>query len=294
MGHITIYGYGASQYDFTNTAVHQERISSNFSNLVRTSQRMVMTSGGFDRYGVSKAPNEVGTVTLQLTLKSSTRNGMETLRDSLRAITRYGLVPLVYQPTNPSETDRFCYARITSISMPQSPSQHTDLHQQVTINWEAPDPIWHTTDHIGDLLGVNFLLGTSVLGGTPATINASGTSTDATITNDGNAPVLAQITVTTGASQTCQNPTIRRIVGGSTVDEVSYTATLGNSKVLIIDGIAKTVTLDGVNSFNGNFDFTHPAWMRLMPGDNTIRVVFANSGDAATVKVAYFEDYYGA
>lgn len=294
MGKITTFGYGANSYDFTNAAVHQERISSNFANLVRTSQRMVMTSGGFDRYGISKAPNEVGTITLQLTIKSSTRNGMEALRDSLRAIVRYGLTILVYQPTNPAESERFCYGRVTSISMPQSPSQHTDLHQQVTINWEVPNPVWHVAGSLGDLLGVNFMLGTSILGGSPTTINAIGTSTSATVTNNGNAPALAVVTLITSPSQTCQNPTIRRIVGGNTVDEISYTATIGNSHTLIADAQSKTVTLDSVNSFNSSFDFLHPSWLRLEPGANTIRVVFANSGDAATVKIAAYDNYFGA
>lgn len=294
MGKITTYGYGADQYDFTNAAVHQERISSNFGNLVRTSQRMVMTSGGFDRYGVSKAPNEVGTVTLQFTLKSSTRNGMETLRNNLLEIVGYGVVPLIYQPTNPAEGERFCYARVTTVNAPQAPSQHTDLHQQVTINFEVPNPVWHAAGTLGDLLGVNFILGTSVLGGTPLTINASGTSTEGTATNNGNAATLALLTLTTSASQTCQNPTIQRIVNSAVADEVSYTATIGNSGTLIIDAQSKTVTLNGTSVFNGNFDFLHPSWMRIQPGSNTIRVVFANSGDEATVKVANFDDYYGA
>ncbi len=294
MGEITTFGYGSNQYVFANSAVKQERISSNFANLVRTSQRMVMTSGGFDRYGISKAPNEVGTVTLQLTLKSSTRNGMETSRDSLRAIVRYGLSILVYQPTNPAESKRFCYARVTTVSMPQSPSQHTDLHQQVTINWEVPNPVWHVAGSMAESLGVGFILGTSILGGSPTTINASGTSTDATVTNNGNSPTLAIVTLITSASQTCQNPTIRRIVGSSIVDEISYTATIGNSKTLIADASSKTVTLDSVNSFNSSFDFLHPSWIRLEPGANTIRVVFANSGDAATVKVAAYDNYFGA
>jgi hypothetical protein len=292
MGKIVSYGVGATFYNFAHTALFQQDITIDFGNLVRTSQRMVMTSGGVDRYGVSKAPHEVGTLMLKSTLKSLTRNGMEALRDNLRAIEGYGLVPLVYQPTDTSEDARFCYARVTSVAMPQS--QHTDLHQPATITWEVPNPIWHTSGTMGDLLGISFVLGTSLLGGNPVTINASGTSTDGTVTNAGNAAALALITLTTSASQTCQNPTIQRLVNGAVVDEVSYTAMIGNNETLIIDAQRKTVTLNGVNSFNGNFDFFHPSWMRILPGINTIRVVFANSGDAATVKVANFDDYYGA
>lgn len=294
MGKLTTFGYGSNQYDFSNSAIHQERINSNFGNLVRTSQRMVMSSGGFDRYGISKSPNEVGQVTLQATLRSATRDGMEVLRDNVRSMLRYGLVPLVYQPTDATDSSRFCYARITSINIPQSPSIHTDLHQQVQITWEVPNPVWHVGTDFGALLGVDFILGTSLLGGNPDTITASGTSTDATITNNGNAPALAVITLTTGAGQTCEDTTIQRIVGGTVVDEVSYSGTIGNSKALVINAQTKTVTLDAVNSFNSSFDFTHPSWLRILPGDNTIRVVFANGGDEATVKIAYYDNYYGA
>jgi hypothetical protein len=292
MGKLVSYGVGANFYNFAHAAFFQQDITPDFGNLVRTAQRMVMTSGGVDRYGVSKAPHEVGTVTLKGTLKSLTRNGMETLRDNLRAIIGYGLVPLVYQPTDTSEEPRFCFARVTSVAMPQS--QHTDLHQPVTITWEVPNPIWHTSGTIGDLLGISFMLGSSILGGTPLTINASGTSTEATVTNNGNAPTLALVTLTTDGAQTCEDATIQRITIGQTVDEVSYAGVLGNNKTLVINAQSKIVTLDGVNSFDANFDFLHPSWLRLMPGVNTIRVLFANGGDAATVKIAYFEDYYGA
>lgn len=296
MGKISkfISADGASTYLFTiaDNGCYQKSITTNFGNRQRSAIKVAMLSGGFDSYGKSISPNEVGTVQLQGTLRSSTVNGMEAKRETLEAIAGYGLGILYYQETDSAQDVKFCFARCTSISMPQRPDQYSDLHQDFTASFEVPEPVWHTDGTETSIYG-EAVYGTDTWGGTPASISASGTSTDDTVTYNGVAPAIARITISCGGSQTCQNPIVRRIVNGQTIDEISYSGTLGNNAELVINPRARSVKLNAVSDL-ANFDFLHPSWFRLVNGSNTIRVIFDNSGDAATIKVSYYENFYGA
>ena len=291
MGRILGFGEsGTSKYfDLTQSHIYQQNVRDNFGNLMRASKRMLMMSGGFDGWGISKTPNEVGSVQLDLKMKSMTRNGMQTYRDALRVMERYGLTKLYYQEKDSTQRERFCYARVTDVQMTQDIENHSDLHQKVQISWEVPYPVWHQDNQAGPLWG--FEWGASW--GDAPSIAASGVQTDNVLSTIGNADsLLRYITVSCGTGQTCQNPTIQRLVDGVVKDEVSFTDTLVATDSLVFSPWERTVKKNGTLNF-ANFDYEHPRWFVLEPGDNDIRVVFANSGDAATVTLQYYDNYAG-
>ena len=284
---------GADTYLTTlANGVYQKSLTTNFGNRIRAGKRVIMLSGGFDAFGKSPSPSELGTVQLQGTLRSTTRDGMEAKRESLAAMQGYGLGTLYYQETDSAQDVKFCFARLTSVDMPQKPGQHSDLQQNFTASWEVPEPIWHTDGTETSVWG-EYTWATDKWGGTPHSISASGTSTDSIVTYNGNAPALAKVSISCGGAQSAQNPIIRRIISGSAADQMSYAGTLGNNDTLVINPRARSVKLND-SSVLGSFSFLHPAWLRLYPGSNLIRVIFDNAGDAATVKLSYFENFYGA
>jgi hypothetical protein len=255
---------GSEQYTFSNV----ESFSDNFADLAPTTTRTLGLSGGFDVYGSEVAPSSVGVVRVSLTVDTA-RDSMQGTLDTLRKIADRGLEKLYYQPQG-SLTERWCYARIQNIQHTHRGDDYLSL-VRVQVIFQVPDPFWYEDE-------------------TTTSQACTGSSTDITVTNNGNATALAKIKISCGAGETAENPRIRRIVDGNTVDEVEYSGTVSATEELIIDAQSKAVTLDGSNAYEGN-PADHPDWFRLLPGSNTVRVVFTNGGDAATVYVYHYDTF---
>lgn len=286
------FGDGARSYDFTRDFVFLQDYSDNFSDLVNRVVRVPGVSGGFDEYGDDPTPQEIGQLSQRLILKSPTREGMEVLRDEIKAMQRWGKLWLYMRPSNPALPVRKCRARINNIQISKQEQGHTDLHQRVSLTFQVPFPVWFTDGTEPLIWGGGGTWGGGGIWGGTSGFTASGVETDEVITISGNAVVQPRIVIECDASQTCEDPTIQTIVGGEVVDEVSYTGTLGNNDSLEINCRALSVLLNGNNAYSSTFDFNDPSWIRLYQGDNTVRVTFANSGDEATIRMFYNEGYY--
>jgi hypothetical protein len=118
-------------------------INDNFGDVVTKTSRLPGLSGGFDEYGSGQAPNEVGNVSISFVLVAQTRSAMQAMRDAVKALERKGQQELRWMPEGFTEY-RFCNARISNIRIPQRPSEHTDLHQPVSINFQVSDPCWYS------------------------------------------------------------------------------------------------------------------------------------------------------
>jgi hypothetical protein len=293
MGRITTFGVGANSFDFDASHIHQQNLQVNFGGRVRAADRVVMASGGFDKYGVSASPSEVGTIQLQVKLHSLDPDDMEDKREALSAIQAYGLTLLQYQEADNTKPAKFCYARCTNVSIPQKLSDHSDLIQQATVSFEVPNPIWHTPGKSDGARWGSGFWGTSEWGGSPDIIAATGFLTSGTTTNNGTAITLPMMKLSCSGVQVCQNPIIQRIVNGAVVDEVKFIGNMVNNDVLVIDCRRRSVKLNNVNVLS-SFDFRHAAWFRIAPGANAIRVRFDNADNAASLSISYFEDFYGA
>jgi hypothetical protein len=194
------------------------------------------------------------------------------------------------QPSDSAAEERYCDARIIDIEYDKQEDRFSDLHQPFRITWSVSYPRWLTEGSVGAIWGIA-LYGQAEWPG--IALAASGVLTETTLTNSGNAITHPQITIACSGSQTAENPTVQRIVDSVVVDEVTRTMTLGNSETLVIDARDLSVLYEGNDAFDSAFDYDHPEFLRLLPGSNTIRVVFANSGDAATVTFKYNDAYYG-
>jgi hypothetical protein len=293
MGRLTTFGLEPSQYDFSASDVHQQKLQIGFGGRVRASERMVMLSGGFDKYGVSPSPAEVGTITLTLKLYASTPEAMEAKRRALARIQNFGLTILKYQETDTNQGEIFTFARCTNLSMPQDQANHGDLFQNATVSWEVPYPVWSSPGKAESFLSQTFVWGESVWDGNPDTINASGLQTDGTTTNNGTAIALPIITIECDGTQSCDTIYVQRLVDGEVVDEIIVYETVGNNETLTINCRKRSIDLDGANKI-AFIEFLHPTWLRILPGENDIRILFANASDEATVLIEYYEDFHGA
>lgn len=279
------------QYLFTQSGVVLGAYSDNFANLVPKTSRIFGMDGGFAEFGDDRPPSEIGTIRQSVTLVSTTRAGMDAKRDTLKQMADWGKQKLIMTPTD-GGTDRFCYATINSISMNKNEGEHTDLWQPAQIIWQVPYPRWRTIGTESLLWDDGVLWDGGAVWGGGGGFAASGNVTNQTVTNNGKTTVQPRISIICGAGQTVTNPFIQRIVNGIAIDEVSYVGTLDEGDTLEINCRAWSVGLNNVDAYSSSFDFSHPSWFRLAPGANSIKVYFSNSGDAATIQFAYYEEYF--
>lgn len=285
------FGEGTDQYDFSAASVVLGALEDNFKQVAEQITAIPGMAGAFSSYGRQTPPSVAGEVRQQMTLVSQTLTGMDTLRDNLNAMQDWGVQPLVKRLSNyPTDLERVCYGYVQSIRYTDEDAgtARTKFHQAAEILWRVLDPRWYAVPDSGALWG-------EVWGGAwqgpRNTISASGVLTDTAITYNGKTPVEVRAFVKTGAGQTCQNPTLQRVRNAKVVEQVSYTATLGAGQTLEIDAHRHAVSLNGANAYTSLFAATRRGWLTLVPGSNTIRVTFANSGDAASVELYYYDAY---
>lgn len=261
--------------------------SDNFKDTTPQTVRLPGMDGGYNQDGDKTSNTAIGKVTVGFWLVAQSRAAMDDLRDAVGAMVEYGYQQLTYQPTDPADAVRFCWARVNYIGDSERKDEHTDLHQKVSITFQVPDPRWYVGTALPWRLGDGHQIGDVGLtiggGGTPETTVAAGTLTSDTITNNGNTTAIATVAIICGAAETCQNPIVRRRKNGEIVDEFQYLGTIGNNGELYVSGRLQRASLDGDNIIGNLFTYEHPDFLRLEPGANTIEILFSNAGDDATV-----------
>lgn len=289
------FGVGGNAYDFTQQGIYLQDYDDNFGDRADNTAEFGGMDGVFLVDGNQSGRKPAGNITQSLKIVATSREEIDVKRQALLRITNLGLQPLIYQQSNSTDATLFTYAK-AQVQAPRSQQNQSDLFQNATIRFLVPDPYWYASTQ-GYILGVNFLMGASTLGGNPVVINASGTQSDEIVSNGGTARTLVQVQIAPDTGQTCEDPIVQRLVGGVVHDQVSYTGTLTDTDVLLIDPgnlSGPQVTLNGSDAFDTDFDFKHPRWMSLLPGDNDIRVIFANGGDDAIVTLTFLDAYEGS
>lgn len=106
---------------------------------------------------------------------------------------------------------------------------------------------------------------------------------EVTVAVGGNATALPVLAVIPGVGDSCEDVRVQRIVQGATVDEVRYRPVLSAGDELMVNGAMQFIHVNGVRTFKPDVNWKHPDFMRLLPGNNTLRIRMKNGSDAATV-----------
>ena len=284
MRRLIAFVYDNESYTLGNVQDQQD----NFANVVPRTRRVIGSDGGFDEFGTSPAPAEIGNLQAQIVLRVNTQSDMTAKMDNLRKISR-GSKGFLYMQME-DDTIRWAKARVNSISTPVSETTHSEYIIRARLAFQLSAPHWYVNNTEEPLWG-QFTWGDFVYGGDVTSNAVSGTITGFTVTLGGTVQTLPRIVIACGAGETAENVTIQRLVDGVAEDEITFTDVLIESDSVEVDCGAKSVLKNGVNAFD-DFSFDgHPDWIRLQPGDNEIRVVMANGGDDASVAF-YFNDVY--
>lgn len=277
------FGDGSKSYTFP----YPQAIRDNFAETQAKLVTIPGMAGGVDIYGVEAAPGVIGKVRLDFEIYTDDEATMTALRSAAKAMAAWGVRRLVYQPTEPTDDERWCWARIDSISDPEDVSRTAHI-QRMTVEFLVASPYWYSIGTEAPLWGT-FKWGQAIWGPTATKHGVVG-SDSFTITPDGNAETLGRILFTTNAAQGFTNPVIRRRVDGELLDEITFiNTTVGIQDCLIVNPRAHSVR-KGMTNYYAQMTAKHPAWLRLEPGvDNDIEVAFGSAADSAYLQIAYYE-----
>lgn len=253
-------------YTFPTT---QTQLRDNFYDVVPRTVRMPGMDGGFDQYGLQRAPKEIGNVSVTFDLLSETRDGMDALKDQIRSLAASGIQQLTKQFG--SAGTRFCLARVSSVVMSEIPGRNTTLKQSVTIDFQVAVPFWLFAGTWGTV--------------TPQLSLNGVTSATANIVQGGLFDSVAKITIAKTSGTASSAVRVSRFVGGVEFDFVRIEPAGGvqAGQTYIID--ATTMTASGPITIYQNMGWLRPSWFRLMPGANDIRVSAGPHTGILTVKV---------
>lgn len=277
------FGDGAKSYTLPNP----QSIRDNFGDTQAKILKLPGMAGGYDIYGLEAAPGDVGKIRLDFELFTSDQATMTSLRDAVKRMVGWGVRRLVYQPTEPTDAERWCWARVEGMSAPEDMSRTAHIHK-ISVDFITDSPYWYSIGTEGPLWGT--FKWAAVPWGPTATKHAITGSSSFTITPDGSAETLARIICHTTTGQGFTNPIFRRYVDSVLVDELVFTDTTVDEEDCLIINPRKLSVKKGAVNWYPYMTALHPAWFRLEPGvANDIEVAFGRAVDSASVQVAYYE-----
>lgn len=274
-------------YIFPNTQIN---LNTNFGDLVTRTRRLPFADGGYDDLGDGRGLSEIGSIKTDYWLFFESREDATSKIDAIKKMANAGLQRLFMQPMDHDMPERWCFARLNNMSIPQDAKNQPHERVKVSLTFQVSDPFWYTQGNSAVWSGGARYGDGTRWSGNVATV-VSGNSTTLTLTNNGNTYTHAQIAIRPTSGQSCVDPIVRRIVDGQVLDEVSYTGVLNDQDNLFIDSRKASVRLNNVSAYTNVFNTKTSYFMRLMPGDNTLQIKFAQSTDAANVCIRWLERY---
>lgn len=267
----------------------QVSMTDNFGELVTRTTRLPGADGGFDELGDERGLQEIGNVSAEFWLHFTGKTDATNQRDAFLEMADFGVGRLYMQPTDAGEGERFVWARVNNINIPFNVQEVPHKRLRAQISFQCSNPGW-----LG--AGNQTLWGSSSTWGGGAkwggtTTAVSGVSTTLTWTNNGNTYTLPKIGFKPASTYRCTNPIVRRLVEGEVVDEIRYVGTLTDADHLVIDCRKMSVHLNGEAAYGSEFYVESAAWLRLLPGANSIQIKFASASDAANVMAQWYDPW---
>lgn len=262
-----------------------------FHNSRQALQALPVADGSWDQLG-DDCPKAGGMVTHRFMLVSETFAGLDDEVDDFLAGMNQGRQPLYW--TMRDGTVRWAWAKKVSISMPASGQRR--LLMPVAVTFQVHEGYRYSITAAGGPVWGAFIWGLGVLwgtGGVTVSFPFSGLSTIITVTNQGNAPALAEITVSCSAIQTAENVNVARWVAGAAAQYFQATRVIAATKELVVDCRDYSVEYDGADDYaNFGVGADQVEWLHLEPGDNTIRITCENLTDAGTITWHFYPTYH--
>ncbi len=252
-------------------------------------KKIIGLHGGFDVHGGDIAYADIGTIEGQIVIAVTDESEMTAKLDLLRSMRAGQKGRLYMQVEDDAEPIRFALARVDDIKSPQSEKAHTGLWCKAQASFQVNDPFWYTTGKESAAWGF-FSWGGATWGGSAVPQSVSGTSSEFVESAGGSVDSPVRIQVQCGVGETAENITIQRLVEGEVVEAVTYAGVLVEGDNLEIDARELRVTLNTVDVFD-DLSTLNNRWLSVEPGENDMRVLMDNVGDAASVTLRYLHRF---
>lgn len=288
---MTVNGIPTKFHTYTFPETRMTLFQDNFSNTTPKTIKLIRQDGGFNEDRDMPAPSVIGKVDIGFYLDPDDPTDLDELRDAVSEMASWGIKKLWYRPSD-GGTERYCWAISNNILMPQTVSDNSEYYQKVTLYFQVPFPRWIAKKYTGWEIGDGSLVGAVGLkvGSGGYAVNASGTSTNATLTYAGNAEGIVKIAIEPQTGQSCENVVIERYSGPLVVDRVAYRGVVGAGDILWVNGWTPKVSLNATPVWD-SVTYLDPALVRVSKEVRTYKIKFKNAGDAARVTFYYNELY---
>jgi hypothetical protein len=215
------------------------------------SQNVPLWAGAYDPYGSEETYSQGSTITKRCTVAADTSSALVTAVRAVRA--KHGVRGKLYRQWDNGDSE-WVWARLVRIEGDREPGQLR--HAEMQITWVIESAVWSNAS------------------ATTSNTDLTGTPQNISLTNSGNAAVKnAIITVTMPAALPDNDITALTFAAGDA--EFTYSGTLTDGDVLVVDTGARSVTLNGADDYD-NFSLTAShaisEWLRLAAGANTLTV----------------------
>lgn len=262
-----------------------------FRNIAAQLMKLPGLDGGIDQFGSGPGQTVNGDISIDGWFEGDTPTDVQNLLDAAGQLADLGIGRLYIQPEVGLE--RFCHARLNANAWSQNVRDVPHRRQRVQFNFQVAQAKFYSDAGYWPPFfdGTYDWDGTIDWGENTYVIDASGVSTEDTLTIDGNATAQPIVSIRPESSDTVENVRVQRVVGGQVMDEISYAGTLTDTDELSVDGGRQYSQLNGVTTWGPNVTYRHPELFRLAPGANTIRILAENAGDAVRVRIWYLETW---
>lgn len=250
------FGAGSSTYTFP---VYQGEITTNFANTSPATTRLPGMDGGYNPYGNNRAPSEVGNVRIPFTIVAISPADMQTKRDAVNSMSRYGVQKLRVQPADPAAVVRWCFARVTNVNMPIDNATSSGIWQKVTIDFQVSFPRWYS--------------GTAIEGENVVVFSATGNARNTyTVTTSGDATTKLRFALVNASGTNTSSGTFALFrVAAAVLDSATTAIQIPTGNYIEINARAFTAIQTATGNIYPSISISYTnEWFRLEPGGNTI------------------------
>jgi hypothetical protein len=280
---IYISKFGAESYqtyEFKNVT----RGDRTFDRVAVSLSTIVGQDGGTDQYGSGIAPYESKIIPITFWIDAGDEESMTTERDTVLAMSNWGVQPLFLIPFNKQADRRWCLARCISVSMPDDADSCSYLLQKVIATFQIANPRWESREDLWFLGEAGYQLDSGLYFEGSRYVQAlTGTSLDVSISHSGNRKALACISIRS-LTATLSGLSVTYLDEFENVlEKWSWSGTLLPKEKLVVDTNKYSVihhqSTGPISNSWANFTITTgTGFIAIKPGSSTVRIAGTIAG----------------
>jgi len=227
-----------------------------------------------------------------ISTKSQTPTALDTQFYALQAL--LGVHDKLYRNRSGDTTQwEWIYATCMKISAPRKLKNREHIEMDFTFQLEQA--AWNGANHYSWTLDSGEYLDTGLyLDSADFTFALDASPKTVTVTNGGHVTVEDCTITVTAAGTAITALQIERVVDATTYEDLNYAGSIAAGQSLVIDTGSWSVennAVDDYDNFSLGAGHKNDAWLRLLSGDNSIKVTKTGGSAASTITVEFYDGW---